>query len=267
MGNSSFGQESMSAGKSTGGPSMDSSPSPFSSNFMMDDSGPAPIKPGAPKKGMALGKKKAGDVFAGMGFSEPAPAPEAQATQQEAIAEPAAPAVVNPLLDPVKVEIEEQIKARLEVEGGLVGEAECTGDFRVTVLDDKKADLVCFKLSPQDQSFKYKVHPNLNKQSQASNVLEVRDETKKYKAGMPVPLLKRRTVSTNEDFLPISLSCWPSQTADGTQIVLEYELTAMDIAWRMCTSCSLARLMRDLLFRAPSLVKPAMMRVLSKSTG
>jgi hypothetical protein len=160
-------------------------------------------------------------------MTEPAPA---EAAKEETVAAPTAPAVVNPLMDPVKVEIDEQIKASLEVEGGLQGDLEFVGDFRVTVFDTTKADLVCFKLAPQDQSYKYKSHPNLNKASQANNILEVRDETKKYKANMPVPLLKWRSVSKSEDDLPISLSCWPSQTAEGTQIVLEYELTATDIA-------------------------------------
>jgi len=133
------------------------------------------------------------------------------------------------LMDPVKVDIEEQIKAKLEVEGGLIGEVECVGDFKVTVLDPSKADLVCFKLAPQDPSFKYKVHPNLNKASHAANILEVRDASKAYRANVEAPLLKWRLTSSNEDFLPISLSCWPSQTADGTTIVLEYELTNNDI--------------------------------------
>merc|ERR1719223_892894 len=156
---------------------------PASWASMTDDSGPAPLKPGAPRKGMALGKKKPGDVFAGLGMSEPAPAEQAATTQAEP-EEAAAPAKFNPLMDPVKVDIEEQIKAKLEVEGGLTGEVECVGDFKVTVLDTSKADLVCFKLSPQDQSFKYKVHPNLNKQSHAANILEVRDASKAYRANV-----------------------------------------------------------------------------------
>jgi hypothetical protein len=227
----SFGSSSMSQDTS----SVSMSPSPDTgmstgmsmSMSMVDDTGPAPIKPNAPKKGMALGKKKPGDVFAGLGMTEPAPV---ESSKEEVAPQPVTPAVVNPLADPVNVEIDEQVKARLEIEGGLSGEAECVGDFRVTVLDANKADLVCFKLAPQDQSFKYKVHPNLNKQSHANNILEVRDETKKYKAGMPVPLVKWRLTSTSEDFLPITLSCWPSQTADGTQIVLELELTDTNIA-------------------------------------
>jgi len=204
----------------------DIAPAPWAS--MTQDDGPAPLKPQAPKKGMALGKKKPGDVFAGFGG---APEPAAAEAAQEAapIEEAAAPAKFNPLLDPVKVDIDEQIKAKLEVEGGLTGEVECVGDFKVTVLDTSKADLVCFKLAPQDQSFKYKVHPNLNKASHAQNILEVRDASKAYRANVEAPLLKWRLTSSNEDFLPISLSCWPSQTAEGTTIVLEYELTASDI--------------------------------------
>merc|ERR1719310_33237 len=175
---------------------------------------------------MILSKKKPGDIFGPMP-GEPAPAAAEAAVEQ---IEPAAPAVVNPLLDPVKVDIDEQIKAKLEVEGGLTGEAECIGDFKVTVLDTSKADLVCFKLAPQDQTFKYKVHPNLNKQSHANNILEVRDASKAYRANQEAPLVKWKLTSTNEDHLPLTLSCWPSQTAEGTTIVLEYEFTASDIS-------------------------------------
>merc|ERR1719355_398114 len=95
------------------------------------------------------------------------------------------PAVVNPLLDPVVVAIDETVKANLQLEGGLTGEAECLGQFLVTVIDVSKGDLCCFKLSPMDQQFKYKVHPNLNKASQANSILEVRDATKSFKANMP----------------------------------------------------------------------------------
>merc|ERR1719482_2543599 len=103
---------------------MSSAPDPLPSttapwsNSMADDTGPAPLKPGAPKKGMALGKKKPGDIFAGMGITEVAPAAEeAAAPVEEAAPSP----VVNPLADPVRVEIEEQIKAKMELDGGLSG--------------------------------------------------------------------------------------------------------------------------------------------------
>jgi len=171
---------------------------------------------------MSLGKKKPADVFAGMGMSDPAPVEAAPEKQVEAAPAP----VVNPLLEPVKVEIEEKITAELQVEGGLQGDVTCTGQFQVTVLDTSKADLVCFKMSPADNAnFKYKVHPNLNKASHANNILEVRDASRAYRKDMPAPLVKWQGKSSDEDFLPVSLSCWPTATGDGTQIVLELEMT------------------------------------------
>lgn len=198
---------------------------PWANSTSVDDSGSIPLKPRAPQKSMKLYKKKPSDFF-GPIIGEPTSA-AAEAAVEEI--EPATLAIVNPLLDAVKLDIDEQIKAKLQVEGGLSGEAECIGEFRVTVLDTSKADLVCFKLAPQDQTFKYKVHPNLNKQSHANNTLEVRDASKAYRANQGMPLLKWKLTTSNEEFLPISLSCWPSQTADGTTIVVEYELTASNI--------------------------------------
>lgn len=185
----------------------------------MDDNAPATFKPKAPSKGMSLTKKKAGDIFAEL---EGTAAYEGPA-EDEAEA-PAAPAV-NPLLDPVKVDIEEKVTATLQLEGGLVGEAECVGQFQVTVLDTAKADLVCFKLGAQDQDFKYKVHPNLNKQSHSNNILEVREPSRAFRANAPAPLVKWRLTTSNESFLPVSLTCWPQATADGTSITLQLELT------------------------------------------
>merc|ERR1719221_230076 len=137
------------------------------------------IKPKAmTKKGMALGKKRPGDIFGGP--AEPAPTAPGEAVGETP--EPAAAPVVNPLLDPVKVDIEEKIAAKLQLEGGLDGDVTCTGQFQVTVLDVAKADLVCFKLAPQSSEFKYMVHPNLNKASHANNVLEVREPSRAFRA-------------------------------------------------------------------------------------
>merc|ERR1711879_325180 len=166
--------------------------------------------------------KKPGDIFGGS--SLPTPAAEV-ATQEADSAEPAAAPAFNPLLDPVKVEIEERVTADLALEGGMEGEASCTGQFQVTVLDVSKADLVSFKLNQQDTTFKYKVHPNLNKASYSNNSLEVRDSSKAFRANQPAPLLKWQMKSADEEFIPVQISCWPTASSDGTQMVIEFELT------------------------------------------
>ncbi|CAK0791857.1 unnamed protein product, partial [Prorocentrum cordatum] len=170
--------------------------------------------------GMALGKKRPGDIFGGPAL----PTPVEEAVEPEA----AAPAY-NPLMDPVRVEIEERIVAELSLEGGMEGEASCTGQFQVTVLDAAKADLVSFKLNQQSQAFKYKVHPNLNKASYSNNALEVRDNTKAFRANQPAPLLKWQMKSSDEAFIPVQIAVWPSSTAEGTQMVVELELTDTNI--------------------------------------
>merc|ERR1711953_902532 len=77
----------------------------------------------------------------------------------------------------------------------------------------------------QNQQFKYKVHPNLNKASHSNNILEVKEASKAFKPNVPAPLLKWQMKSNDDAFLPITLSCWPTTTADGTQMVMEFELT------------------------------------------
>jgi len=172
-----------------------------------------------PKKGLSLGKKPQAtsemmaDIFGTK--RGPAAAPEPEEVQ-------AAP--VNPLLDPVNVVVEETVKAVLMSEGGLRGEVDIQGQFVVTVIDAAKADLVAFKLNAMDKKFKFKVHPNLNKESHAANILEVKDPARGYKANVDAPLLKWRYGSSDESLCPLSLSCWPSPTADGIQLVIEYEL-------------------------------------------
>mmetsp|Transcript_70597 Transcript_70597/g.147867 ORF Transcript_70597/g.147867 Transcript_70597/m.147867 type:complete len:549 (-) Transcript_70597:70-1716(-) len=215
-GGSGFGQESMSGGG--GGMSLGAMQETPAWNPGMSDDSAATYKPKAgPKKGMTLGKKKPADIFAGMGASDPAPAEEAAPQEEEAPAP-----VVNPLKEPVKVLVQEKVTGSLEVEGGLNGEAACNGSFEVSVYDHAKADLVCFKLAPQSQEFKYKVHPSLNKASHANSVLEAREGLPAFPTG---GCLKWQLKTTSDSFLPITISCWPTATGDGTQMVIELELT------------------------------------------
>lgn len=211
-----------------GGSSEAPSVPPWSGSMSMsmgaDDSGANTIKANAPKKGMMLGKKKPAAAMDEL-FGAPEEPAAAAAVEEEASTAPA----INPLMDPVVVAIEEKITANLSAEGSMDGEAECVGLFQVTVLDAAKAGLVCFKLNPMDQQFKYKTHPNLNKASQAQSVLEVKDPSKALRANTPAPLLRWLMKSSKDDFLPVTLSCWPTPTAEGTQVVLEFELQHTNI--------------------------------------
>lgn len=200
------------------------------------DVGAGTIKANMPKKGMQLGKKKAAPAVSLNAFAA-APAAEVVAKPAEQVrtsgsgAAPAAaifektPAPINPLAEPLNILIEESVEATLALEGGLEGEAKVDGKFEITVYDESKADLASFKLSPQDTKFKYKVHPNLNKQSQANDVLEIRDTTKTFRANAAAALLKWRATPNDESTVPITFECWPSETESGVSCIIELELT------------------------------------------
>merc|ERR1711933_652583 len=120
-------------------------------------------------------------------------------------------------LEPVKVVIQEKVTADLEVEGGLNGETTLHGSFEVLVLDPSKADLACFKLAPQSQDFKYKVHPSLDKKSHANNIIELRQGQRSFPTGN---CLKWQLKTSDDNFLPVTVSCWPLAVGDRAQIIL-----------------------------------------------
>merc|ERR1719222_666108 len=83
----------------------ESAPPQFSSHMGANDDAPT-LKPKAPGSGMRLGKKKIGDTMGDMmGLEKIEPAGGGAAAVEAAPVERAAP-VVNPLLEPVKVDIE-----------------------------------------------------------------------------------------------------------------------------------------------------------------
>merc|ERR1712226_1062554 len=53
----------------------------------------------------------------------------------------------------------------------------------------------------------------------------MREASPAFQARSPTPLMKWNLKTMDEAFLPVTLNCWPTSTSDGTQIVLELELT------------------------------------------
>jgi len=146
---------------------------------------------------------------------------------------------INPLLEPVVINIEETLEAALGAEGGMDSDLVVQGKLEVTVVDDTKADLACIQLTddtnPSDQSkFRYRLHPNMNKASHTStNLLEIKDASKKFRRNAPAALLKWQHKTTDpkdeEKNIPISLTCWPSAEGNGSQMILEFEFRSTSV--------------------------------------
>ncbi|KRY20029.1 Coatomer subunit delta, partial [Trichinella patagoniensis] len=68
-------------------------------------------------------------------------------------------------------------------------------------------------------------HPNLDKKAFASNgLLTLKNVGKPFPVNTEVSVLKWRFQSQDEAYLPFSLNCWPSESADGCEVNIEYTL-------------------------------------------
>jgi hypothetical protein len=179
------------------------------------------FKPSVPKNGMVLTKKNLGDVFADLVVAGTLTGPDAASEKHE---EALRLQTAETWLDAVKLEIKEMVVAELLVDGTLKRRPSCSGELSVTVLDESKADLACFKLSPQHPSFRYKVHPTMNKSFHANSILELRDNQRAFSANTTLSLLKWQYKIADEEVMPVILSCWPTPESGGTHVAFELEL-------------------------------------------
>eukprot|EP00920_Eleutheroschizon_duboscqi_P030380 GHVT01073670.1.p1 GENE.GHVT01073670.1~~GHVT01073670.1.p1 ORF type:complete len:518 (+),score=134.79 GHVT01073670.1:891-2444(+) len=185
----------------------------------------ADLRAPAPKRGMQIGKKSSAPINLGGSVAAPlgvAATESSHGSSSAADDGPAAPVALNPLLDPVAINIEEKVSGSMQLEGGLY-EMEIQGTFEVTVRDVAKADLAAFKIKSDDARFKFRLHPNLDKQKQSNeNVLQLRDAGRAFRANVPAPLLKWRLQTAEEELVPVAISCWPSSLEGGlTQMMVE----------------------------------------------
>lgn len=81
-----------------------------------------------------------------------------------------------------------------------------------------------------DQQLQFKTHPNVDKALWASeSLIALRDASRTYPLSQPLGILRWKG-SLNHDRLPLSsnffnlVTCWPSVTAQGQSVTIEYEL-------------------------------------------
>ncbi|CAD6188553.1 unnamed protein product [Caenorhabditis auriculariae] len=130
----------------------------------------------------------------------------------------------------VHVRTDEKIIARVSRDGGL----ESAEVLATVALNVTSADLngVSVKMSNNAPAgVQLQVHPNLDKKEwQNSSVLKLKANGKPYPVNNDVGVLKWKLVLSEEEQLPLSLNCWPQESADGCQVNIEYTLQREDLA-------------------------------------
>eukprot|EP00744_Colponema_vietnamica_P003823 GILI01005802.1.p1 GENE.GILI01005802.1~~GILI01005802.1.p1 ORF type:complete len:536 (-),score=184.62 GILI01005802.1:109-1716(-) len=177
----------------------------------------------APGKGMQLGSKvkKSESLMQALAQEAEVAAPAAGGAAAAGAA--AAPAY-NPLQEAVLVALEEKVSVKLSKDGGLEN-MEVKGDLFVTCRDESKSRIAIRVVQGPNKGYQYKLHPLMNKQAWTDNfVLSLKEAQRPYPLNTPTPVLKWRFPTKDESLVPLSVNCWPSATAGGVTVNMEYEL-------------------------------------------
>eukprot|EP00742_Colponemidia_sp_Colp-10_P001255 GILJ01001352.1.p1 GENE.GILJ01001352.1~~GILJ01001352.1.p1 ORF type:complete len:543 (+),score=107.45 GILJ01001352.1:38-1666(+) len=198
-------------------------------------SGRGPTEPAlptskAPSKGMQLGaKNKKSDAMLSSLRSEGEALEVSPTRQPSDTSAPAPSATYNPLQGAVQVLIEEKLVVQLNRDGG-VNNLEIKGDLYLTILDENKAKVAVRMQQGPNSGYQFKLHPNMNKQQWGEqSILGLRDPSRPYPVNNKTPVLKWRLQGKDEAMVPLMISCWPSPTAGGSTVNIEYELLNRDV--------------------------------------
>jgi len=68
-------------------------------------------------------------------------------------------------------------------------------------------------------------HPNVDKKLySSSSIVALKDASKSFPPGQDVGVLKWRFQTQDETEIPLTINCWPSETRNGCDVNIEYEL-------------------------------------------
>jgi hypothetical protein len=156
----------------------------------------------------------------------PQQTPPPPSTPQQQSQQPFAPPAPRPTVQPKNVHfiVEEKVNAVLHHDADV--SLEIKGDVVVQVNDPKYGRFYTVVEKPAGTPIQYKTHPNIDKNRfTKESILILKNPARPLPSGTPLGVLKYRLVSTREEDLPITVSCWPSGAGDGTTVCnMEVEL-------------------------------------------
>lgn len=130
-----------------------------------------------------------------------------------------------PNMEGVHFKIEETVMAELNREGGL-SKLDIKGEMHLTISDAESASIrVNLSDSFDTEGFQSKTHPNIDKKVFSSaNTLALKNPKRPFPLKTALKVLTWKLKSGSEDYLPLTVSCWPSPTQTGMSITVEYDL-------------------------------------------
>lgn len=204
-------------------------------SFGMSGSGggrPTPVTAPTPGsgKGMSLGKARRQDTLLdamrkeGEVVDAPVPSRSSGRPSVAAAAAASAAAVYAPPMAAVHVSTTEKISVAVSRDGG-VSSLDIKGDLFLRINDAASAAVRVVVAMGDNAGLQMRTHPNIDKTLFATeNTLGLKDPSRPFPTGNPLGVLRWRLQSKDESLLPLSVTCWPSDSGDDSVVNLEYEL-------------------------------------------
>ncbi|KAM9768023.1 coatomer subunit delta isoform 3-T3 [Dama dama] len=124
----------------------------------------------------------------------------------------------------VHMKIEEKITLTCGRDGGLQN-MELHGMIMLRISDDKFGRIRLHVENEDKKGVQLQTHPNVDKKLfTAESLIGLKNPEKSFPVNSDVGVLKWRLQTTEESFIPLTINCWPSESGNGCDVNIEYEL-------------------------------------------
>lgn len=132
-------------------------------------------------------------------------------------------------MDKVHVKIDEKINLTCGKDGG-VQNLEVLGVLSVRVASEDDGKIKLAIRNNDNRNLQIQTNPNVDKNLFKNNsVIGLRDPTKSFPVGTDIGVLKWRYQTQEETEIPLTINCWPSETKNGCDVSIEYELQKLHL--------------------------------------
>jgi len=125
----------------------------------------------------------------------------------------------------VQVTIEEKFSLSMDNDGGIEN-LDVKGGLFVEIANPACTNIKLLLAKGDNPAFQFKTHPLINSSAFADeDSLGLKDQSRPFPVNSKIPILRWHLVNKSDALIPLSISCWPSNSSEGlTYVTIEYEL-------------------------------------------
>lgn len=127
-------------------------------------------------------------------------------------------------IERVHVRVDEKVSMTCGKDGG-VQNLEVLGVLYVRIASEEDGKVRVALRNNDARNLQLQTNPNVDKNLFKNNsVIGLKDASKSFPVGTDVGVLKWRFQTQEESEIPLTINCWPSETKNGCDVSIEYEL-------------------------------------------